>query len=192
MTATLKGLEFDPGFAPYILEFRGTVEYLYLDVNRFKNFSQKKMKFMQYHKKFLEMFENNLGFYIGCLMWATYIQTQPKQDILSNHCFGQKYDEEQNIADTQFMLNFVENYSKDVKYYLAKDFSFNENYSVLINLYQDFLILNQGFVETKYNTDIVLPEGLKTDKSERFKSIIEDVLKTKDLSNFIEYLSEIL
>ena len=37
----LKGLEFDPGFAPYILTFQGTVDYLYMDINRFKNFSQK-------------------------------------------------------------------------------------------------------------------------------------------------------
>ena len=47
MTTTLKGLEFDPGFGPYILAFRGSVEYLYSDINRFKNLSQKKMKFMQ-------------------------------------------------------------------------------------------------------------------------------------------------
>ena len=31
MTTTLKGLEFDPGFAPYILAFAGVVEYLYTD-----------------------------------------------------------------------------------------------------------------------------------------------------------------
>lgn len=68
MTTTLKGLEFDPGFAPYILAFQGTVEYLYADINRFRNFSQKKLKFMQYHKKILEVFNNNLGFYVGCLM----------------------------------------------------------------------------------------------------------------------------
>ena len=50
MTTTLDGLEFDPGFAPYILAFRGTVEYLYFDINKFKNFSQKKVKFRQYHR----------------------------------------------------------------------------------------------------------------------------------------------
>ena len=43
----MSGLEFDPGFAPFILAFRGTVEYLYMDINRFKNLSQKKMKLRQ-------------------------------------------------------------------------------------------------------------------------------------------------
>ena len=38
MSTELKGLEFDPGFAPYILAFCETVDYLYNDINRFKNF----------------------------------------------------------------------------------------------------------------------------------------------------------
>ena len=33
MTATRQGLEFDPGFVPYILAFQGTVQYLYMDIN---------------------------------------------------------------------------------------------------------------------------------------------------------------
>ena len=52
----MAGLEFDPGFAPFILAFRGTVEYLYMDINRFKNLSQRKMKFKQYYKKFIALF----------------------------------------------------------------------------------------------------------------------------------------
>ena len=115
MTTKLKGIEFDPGFGPYILAFRGIVEYLYMDINKFKNFSQKKMKFMQYHKKFIEMFNNNLGFYIGCLMWAAYIKTQPQQEILSNHCYGMEYNEEANISDTRFMAEFVGLFPKDMK-----------------------------------------------------------------------------
>ena len=42
MTATKNGLAFDPGFSPYVLAFQGTVQYLYTDINRFKNLSQKK------------------------------------------------------------------------------------------------------------------------------------------------------
>ena len=123
-TENLKGLEFDPGFAPYILAFQGTVEYLYTDINRFKNLSQKKLKFMQYNKKIIDIFNNNLGFYIGCLLWASYIKTQPKQEILSNHCFGAEYNEEANISDTRFMLQFTELFPKDMKYFLNQNFKF--------------------------------------------------------------------
>ena len=191
-TTELKGLEFDPGFGPYILAFRGTLEYLYADMNRFKNFSQKKMKFMQYHKKFIEMFENNLGFYVGCLMWAAYIKTQPKQKILSNHCLGQEYNEEANTSDTQFMLQFTELFHKDIKYYLGQNYSFDEKKVELLKVYEEFLVLNKGFVESEYNTDIKLPKSVKVEGAEGYKAQIEEVLKTEDLSKLLEYLPIII
>ena len=191
-TEDLKGLEFDPGFAPHLLAFGDSVEYLYMDINRFKNFSQKKVKFMQYHKKMVELFNNNLGFYVGCLMWAAYIKTQPKQKILSNHCFGQSYDEEKNIAETKFMLQFTELFPKDMKYFLSKTFSFDESIANLIKVYEEFLILNKGFVESEYNTDIVLPTSVKTKQAETYKDKINSVLESKDLSKLLEYLPTIL
>ena len=192
MTKTLKGVEFDPGFAPYILAFSRTVEYLYADINRFKNFSQKKMKFMQYHKKILDIFNNNLGFYVGCLMWAAYIKTQPKQEILSNNCLGQKYDEKSNISDTQFMLKFTELFPRDMKYFLGKSFEFDKNHINLLKVYEEFLVINKGFTESEFNSDILLPSSVKTDLAESFKSKIDEVLKSGDLSKLTEYLSEII
>lgn len=188
----LKGLEFDPGFAPYILAFRGSVEYLYMDINRFKNLSQKKLKFMQYYKNVLEIFNNNLGFYVGCLMWAAYIKTQPKQKILSNNCLGQEYDEEANIADTQFMLQFTELFPRDMKYFLGQNYSFDENYVKLLKVYEEFLVINKGFVESEFNTDIKLPDSVKTENAEDFKAQIEEVLKAQDLSKLLEYLPIII
>ena len=192
MATKLKGIEFDPGFGPHILAFRGTVEYLYMDINRFKNFSQKKMKFMQYHKKFIDMLNNNLGFYVGCLMWAAYIKTQPQQEILSNHCYGMEYNEESNISDTRFMAGSVELFPKDMKYFLNQNYAFDENISKLIEIYEEFLVINKGFVESKYNTDIQLPASVKTEKAEEYKTQIDGVLKTKDLSKLLEYLPTII
>ena len=192
MTTTLKGLEFDPGFSPYIMAFQGTVEYLYSDINRFKNFSQKKMKFMQYYKKILEIFNNNLGFYVGCLMWAAYIKTQPEQKILSNHCFGAEYNEEANISDTRFMLQFTELFPKDMKYFLAQNYSFDEKQIKLLEIYKEFLTINKGFVASEKNTDIQLPASVKTENAEAYKAQIEEVLKTEDLSKLLEYLPAII
>ena len=182
-----KGLEFDPGFAPYILAFRGTVEYLYMDINRFKNLSQRKMKFRQYYKKFLELFYNNLGFYVGCLMWAAYLKTQPEQEILNNSCLNEPYDEEANISDTEFMIRFLELFPKDMKYFLGEDYEINQGDLKILEMYKDFLIINRGFVDTKNNTDIKLPNGMKTDEAETFKDKIEGVLKEEDLSKLLEY-----
>ncbi|OLA75464.1 MAG: hypothetical protein BHW62_00310 [Acinetobacter sp. CAG:196_36_41] len=187
MKTEVKGLEFDPGFAPYILAFRGTVEYLYMDINRFKNLSQRKMKFRQYYKKFLELFNNNLGFYVGCLMWAAYIKTQPEQDILNNNCLGGEYNEEENVSDVDFMIKFLELLPKDMKYFLGMDYEINPEDLKILEMYKEFLTINKGFVNSKKNTDILLPSGMKTDGAENFKDRIDEVLKTEDLSKLLEY-----
>jgi len=192
MTSTLQGLEFDPGFAPYIMAFQGTIDYLYADINRFKNFSQKKMKFMQYHKKILQIFDNNLGFYVGCLLWASYIKSQPKQEILSNHCLGKDYNEEENVSETRFLIQFVNLFPKDMKYFLGQNYSFDDSKVQLLKTYEEFLVLNKGFTESKYNTDIILPSNIKTEKAEEYKAIIDEVLKTEDLSNLLKYLPTIM
>lgn len=192
MTKTLEGLEFDPGFAPYILAFLGSVEVIYAEINKFKNFSQKKMKFMQYHKKILELFDNNVGFYIGCLMWAAYLKTQPEQKILSNHCLGKEYNEEENVSEVDFMLEFPQLFKKDMKYFMGQNFEFNPQVINLLEVYKEFLTLNKGFVETKTNTDVVLPKVVKTEQAEEYKVMIDKVLETKDLSKLLEYLSTIL
>ena len=186
------GLEFDPGFAPYILAFQGTVEYLYADINRFKNLSQKKVKFMQYHKKLLEIFNNNLGFYVGCLMWAAYIKAQPEQEILSNHCLGKEYNEEENKADTQFMLSFTELFPKDMKYFLGKNYEFDKNIIKLLEVYEEFLVINKGFTETKTTADLLIPKSVKTENADSYKVIIDNAIKSEDLSLLLKDLSTIL
>ena len=187
-----KGLEFDPGFAPYILAFQGAVEYIYADINKFKNFSQKKLKFMQFHKKMLELFYNNLGFYTGCLMWASYILAQPKQKILSNNCFGTEYVEDDNISDTRFMLNFAELFPKDMKYFLGKDFAFDKNVTNLLKTYEEFLILNKGFTQCEYNTDVILPKTVKSESTDEYKKIIDSALKDGNLAILFDSVEKII
>ena len=187
MKTEVKGLEFDSGFAPYIMAFRGTVEYLYMDINRFKNLSQRKMKFRQYYKKFLELFNNNLGFYVGCLMWAAYIKTQPEQDILNNNCLDGEYNEEENVSDVDFMIKFLELLPKDMKYFLGMNYEINPEDLKILEMYKEFLTINKGFVNSKKNTDILLPSGMKTDGADSFKDKIDEVLKTEDLSKLLEY-----
>ncbi len=189
---TKTALEFDPGFSPYVLAFQGTVQYLYTDINRFKNLSQKKTKFMQYHKKILDIFYNNVGFYVGCLMWAIYLKAQNEGEILSNHCYGTKYDENENVSDTQYMLKFVELFPKDMKYYLGKDFLFEPDIIKLIKTYEEFLVLNKGFTETKLNSDLILPKAIKTDNADIYKTFIDKSIANGNLTELKEHITDIL
>lgn len=182
MAETLSKYEFDPGFLPHVLAFRGTVEYLYTDINRFKNFSQRKLKFLQYHKKILEIFCNNIGFYTGCLMWAAYLKTQPEGEISSNNCYGLKYDEEENKAETQYLLKFIELFPKDMKYFLGQDYVFDPKFKRITEIYEEFLVLNKGFTETKTNFDLKIPNSINTEKAEEYKQLIMSVIENGDLA----------
>jgi hypothetical protein len=176
------GIEFDPGFSPYILAFQGSVNYMYMDINRFKNLSQKKMKFRQYYKKILEVFYNNLGFYVGCLMWAGYIKSQPAQEILNNPCLGQEYNEEENTNDPDFMLNFLELFPKDMKYFLGETFEFDSSVKHILEMYKEFLIINEGFINTKTSDNLKLPNDIKTGDAELYKSKIDSAISEGNLS----------
>ena len=182
-----KGIEFDPGFGPHILAFQGTVEYMYMDITRFKNLSQRKMKFMQYYKKMLQVFYNNLGFYVGCLMWASYIKTQEEQEILGNNFLGAEYNEDENTAEVDYMINFAELFPKDMKYFLSQNFEFEQKVMNILNTYKEFLILNKGFVETKNNTDIKLPANVRQDDAKNYKEKIDSVIKDGRLEKLLEF-----
>ena len=119
---------------------------------------------------------------MGCVY-----QTQPEQDILNNHCLGQKYDEEANISDTEFMIKFLELFPKDMKYFLGENYETDKCNMQILEMYKEFLIINKGFVESKKNTDILLPKEMKTEKAETFKEIIDNVIKSEDLSKLVEY-----
>lgn len=187
-----EGLEFDPGFAPYVLPFLGTVNYLYTDINKFKNFNQRKMKFRQYYKKILDVFYNNIGFYIGCLMWASYVKTQKEQGILNNHCLNRKYNEEENTSEIDYMLKFVKLFPNDMKYFAGEIFEFDKNIIRILDTYKEFLIINKGFVNCIFNTNIELPLCINTQNAFSFKEKIEEIIETGDLSKFMEYKDIIL
>jgi hypothetical protein len=183
----MSGVEFDPGFAPYVLAFQAPLAYIYSEINQFKNFSQKKLKFRQYHKKILELFYNNVGFYVGCLMWASYLKTQPKQEIISNPCYGEAYDEEANVEIVKYLIRFTELFPKDMKYFLGDVFDFEPKVLTILELYKEFLIINKGFTQSKYNTDILIPEKYSAKNPENYKEKIDEVLKNGDLKLLLNY-----
>jgi hypothetical protein len=86
----------------------------------------------------------------------------------------------------------MEKFPKDIKYYLGQDYKFDENLINLVKIYEEFLIINKGFVNSENNTDIELPTSIKTEEAENHKTLIEKVLEKKDLSKLLEYLPIIL
>ena len=180
------GAQFDPGFVQHISAFVPNIEYAYGSLNRFKNFGMKKQQFKMLLPKIEHLLENYLGFYTGCILWASYIKNLDDTPLLNNFGFGYEYNEEETLSEVDFILNYIEQLKKDVKYYTGKDFSIDSTSLNILNAYRSFLKANEGFTKTEKTSDIVLPEGFKnTGKDEEVLSKIEEVIETGNLKDLI-------
>lgn len=180
------GAQFDPGFVQHMSAFVPNIEYIYAGLNRLKNFTLKKNQFKMYYPKIQSLLKNYLGFYLGCILWATYISQLDEKPILNNLCFGGEYSEKETLSEVDFILDYIEQLKKDVKYYTGQDFTIDENSINILNAYREFLIANKGFVETKTTKDIKLPTNLKTPSDKDLEEILSGIEKVIDNGKLYE------
>lgn len=180
------GAQFDPGFVQHMSAFVPNIEYIYAGLNRLKNFTLKKNQFKMYYPKIQSLLKNYLGFYLGCILWATYISQLDEKPILNNLCFGGEYSEKETLSEVEFIKDYIEQLKKDVKYYTGQDFTIDENSINILNAYREFLIANKGFVETKTTKDIKLPTNLKTPSEKDLEEILSGIEKVIDNGKLYE------
>lgn len=180
------GAQFDPGFVQHMSAFVPNIEYVYAGLNRLKNFTLKKNQFKMYYPKIQSLLKNYLGFYLGCILWATYISQLDEKPILNNLCFGGEYSEKETLSEVDFIKDYIEQLKKDVKYYTGQDFTIDENSINILNAYREFLIANKGFVETKTTKDIKLPANLKTPSEKDLEEILSGIEKVIDNGKLYE------
>ena len=180
------GAQFDPGFVQHMSAFVPNIEYIYAGLNRLKNFTLKKNQFKMYYPKIQSLFKNYLGFYLGCNLWAAYISQLDEKPILNNLCFGGEYSEKETLSEVDFIMDYIEQLKKDVKYYTGQDFTIDENSINILNAYREFLIANKGFVETKTTKDIKLPTNLKTPSEKDLEEILSGIEKVIDNGKLYE------
>lgn len=180
------GAQFDPGFVQHMSAFVPNIEYVYAGLDRVKNFTQKKNQFKMYYPKIQTLLKNYLGFYLGCILWATYISQLDEKPILNNLCFGGEYSEKETLSEVDFIKDYIEQLKKDVKYYTGQDFTIDEKSINILNAYREFLIANKGFVETKTTKDIKLPAYLKTPSEKDLEEILSGIEKVIDNGKLYE------
>lgn len=180
------GAQFDPGFVQHMSAFVPNIEYIYAGLNRLKNFTLKKNQFKMYYPKIQSLLKNYLGFYLGCILWAAYISQLDEKPILNNLCFGGEYSEKETLSEVDFILDYIEQLKKDVKYYTGQDFTIDKNSINILNAYREFLIANKGFVETKTTKDIKLPANLKTPSDKDLEEILSGIEKVIDSGKLYE------
>lgn len=180
------GAQFDPGFVQHMSAFVPNIEYVYAGLNRLKNFTQKKNQFKMYYPNIQSLLKNYLGFYLGCILWAVYINQLDEKPILNNLCFGGEYSEKETLSEVDFIMDYIEQLKKDVKYYTGQDFTIDGNSINILKAYREFLIANKGFVETKTTKDIKLPANLKTPSEKDLEEILSGIEKVIDNGKLYE------
>lgn len=166
---------FDPGYSGHIASFINTIEYMYAEINKFKNLGQKRFKFKTYYPQILALIEQNSAFYLGCLLWATYVTSQKGAELTGNNCLGLEYSEEVELEEVNYISEFVKHFGKDTKYYLNLGYEFPAEKQEILDIYKEFARLNKGFVESKTADDIKLPKQLKTPDENGIKKIYDTI-----------------
>ena len=168
------GIEFDPGFTMHLSLISRDIINFYNGLNMYPKFPQKRQQFKAYNSKILRLVERNIGFYAACVLWADIAKNHPEKLILNNICYGGEYVEEDNVAEVKFVREYLEQYKKDMKYYVGQDYVIPEIYTAILNDYEEFLKINEGFVKVAKADDLKLPNEVKA-----ISSSVEDVLLAK-------------
>ena len=185
----LKTVKFDPGFARHTTILSISLDFIYAKIQSYKNFGQRKTSFKLNYDEIRHIVDNNIGFCLGCLLWAVYIKSLGNFPIEGNPCFGDTFDKAETCEEIDFSLEYLEQLKKDAKYYLNLNYEINPLYETILNLYREFLLDNKNFVSTKTTDDVVLPKSFKTPSEKELQTIytkIEEVIRTGKLLDLTE------
>lgn len=187
-----KGVLFDPGYSKFALPFSQNIDAAYNMLLSIKIPHQRKFKFQILYPQLLKLLENTVSFYLGCLLWATFISRNFKntpQNILDNCYIGQEVEEEKMLFEVNYAINYIEKLKKDCKYYLGKNCNIPNEWTNILTIYKDFLKQNRFLVDTKTTADIKLPETIIATTQEDLDSIlikINEVVTTGNLPALFE------
>lgn len=183
------GVPFDPGFVQHISAVLPNIEYVYSNLEKFRNFGQKKNQFKMIFPKLEELINKYMGFYAGCILWAQAIKTLKDKPITGNYCCGGEYNEDETLQEVRFLREYFKVLPKDVKYYMGKDYTINPVFDKILDEYEDFLRVNQGFIKVEKTDDVIIPESVKplNDVQKVFDKI-EEVTENGKLPELVDLL----
>ena len=188
---------FDPGYSSCVLGISDNVEFLYGTFqSSYIPHKQKKFQFSMLLPKIKETAKQNIAFYLGCLLWASYIKTVKGAEIIDNPCYEDEYNEEASIRDVKYLIDFITDIlNKDSKYYTGKPYEYDPKHLKILETYIEFIKMNNGFVNLKTTDELNLPSNIKPlnkDNSEIVKNKIDEAIKEKKLSKLYEVYDLIL
>ena len=193
-----KGVLFDPGYSKYTLPFSSNIDAAYNMLFTIKSPHQRKFKFQMLYPQLLKLLEHTVSFYLGCLLWASFISNNfaddPK-DILENSYIGKTVKEDEMLFEVNYAISYIEKLKKDCKYYLGKNCNIPEDWTKILSAYKEFLTLNEFLTTAKTTSDIKLPASLvkpSPDDLNKILEIVESVISTGNLPELFKAKKYIL
>ncbi|MBQ9246316.1 hypothetical protein IJ182_08630 [bacterium] len=183
-------VKFDPGMGEFVIDFNNYVNDVYSNLLNLHSPHQKRAQFKLYSSKIYSYIQNNIAFYFGCLLWGYYLyfsnQKEPKEIVGNSFLYMTKEEQQEYdfLLQVNFMMNYFDSFERDTGYYLGKKIIISEQWKKILTFYTDFLNLNNGFLNTKLTSDIIIPNEIKAKDIDLtyIHSLIEDSIKNKDLS----------
>ena len=191
MENNIKKVKFDPGYAPIVMNALGQVGYTYYIFSAIPNVKLKKMNFPHTLRKLEGFLRTNIAFYLGCLLWVSYIIQFSEAELDGNKLLGEECSEEEYTSEINFLIDTItKELPRDCKYYLNKNYECDGKYLPILETYKQFLILNNGFCNISNVSQIKLPENLKKLNNEQLNLINEKINKAieeKEIEQLFEY-----
>lgn len=188
-----KEAPFDPGFTKYLSGIFPQIQILEQNFS-VGNLNQKKFQFKMAYPKIIKTLNTHLGFYLGCLFWASYIKQFEDKPITGNKCVKEVYNEEDSLFEVNFIKNFIEKFKKDYKFYTGKDYVFDDFKLKILEKYEEFLKLNKGFSQELTTSTLEIPKLKKITKKglkEAFE-VINEVIATGDFEKFFTIYDKLI
>lgn len=173
-----KGVLFDPGYSKYTLPFSQNIDAAYNMLFSIKSTHQRKFKFQILYPQLLKLLEQTVAFYLGCLLWATFISrnfVDSPKDILDNNYIDIEVNDDDMLYEVNYAINYIEKLKKDCKYYLGKNCNIPEAWTQILFVYKDFLVSNNYLVSAKKTSDIKLPTILKVPNNSQLNLILDKI-----------------
>ena len=176
---------FDPGYSKHVSSFMYFNEQVKTALKSFKVQNQKAFQYRKFLPQLLAVMKQEVGFYYGCLLWATYISYEnPPKEISGNSFYGKTKEELEQYAyleEVKYILDFFKQYPKDLSFYHIQSAVIDEKYIKTVEIYKEFLIINESFINTKTTADLKISPSIKKLEAqdlEKIKSLI--YLSTND------------
>ena len=177
------GVNFDPGFIQHLTAFTPNVNHIYSHLQYIKNFNQKKLTFKMYYPKLINLIDTYIGFYLGCMLWGACIKDLNKP-ILNNLCYSEKYNEAEILEEIRFMKEYLQQFTKDVRYYMGQNISIEDFKITILDEYENFLKINKGFTQAKSTLDIKINSTAKDLSQDEKDFILNEIAKVIETGNF--------